>query len=155
MGEVKVPKNIYNAPSIHRKVARIAEYRDRLRGVELTSQDYEKVVKANDGPNTFFFIDPPYEGSDTGLHYAGVEDGFDFERLAKTLKGIKGKFLMTINDSPNVRNLFKGFNFRKFEGAHNMKTTTITNKTSKDYGKTVKYSRPEVFISNYRLPASR
>jgi DNA adenine methylase len=154
MGEVKVAKNIYQSPSIRNRAKKIAEYRDRLRGVSLTSEDYATTIKRNDGPHTFFFIDPPYEGSDAKLGYAGVEDGFDFERLANTLKGIKGKFLMTINDSANIRRVFSDFNQKGFEGAMAMKSQTVTNKNSKDYGKTVKYSRPELFISNYPLKRS-
>jgi len=154
MAEVKVAKNIYNNPSIRNRAKKVAEYRDRLRGVNLTSEDYATTIKRNDGPHTFFFVDPPYEGSDARLGYAGVEDGFDFERLAKTLKGIKGKFLMTINDSPNVRKVFGDFYQKGFEGAMAMKAQVNTSKASKDYGKVTKYSRPELFISNYPLKRS-
>ena len=37
----------------------------------------------------------------------------DFERLAKTLRGIKGKFLLSLNDTPEVREIFKGFDFEE------------------------------------------
>ena len=30
--------------------------------------------------------------------------------MADLLKNIKGRFLLSINDSPNVRNIFKDFN---------------------------------------------
>jgi hypothetical protein len=35
--------------------------------------------------------------------------------LATLLRLIKGKFLMTINDSPNIRRLFKGFNIKPWK----------------------------------------
>ena len=67
-----------------------------------------KIIKKYDDAHTFFFLDPPYENTDKDFQYA--EDvGFDFERLADELRGIKGKFLMTINDSPTIRRLFKDF----------------------------------------------
>ncbi len=33
----------------------------------------------------------------------------DFAELAKLLKGIKGKFIMSINDVTEIRTIFKGF----------------------------------------------
>ena len=33
----------------------------------------------------------------------------DYEKLASVLRNIKGKFLMSINDSANIRKIFKGF----------------------------------------------
>jgi len=34
----------------------------------------------------------------------------DFERLATLLRAIKGRFIMSINDVPEIRDLFAGFN---------------------------------------------
>jgi DNA adenine methylase len=150
--EVKQPKNIYRGPSIHRKVHRVAEYKDRLRGVDLTSQDYAKVIQDNDGAGTFVFLDPPYENSEKRMGYAEHKD-FDFERLVKTLKGIKGKFLMTINDSPRIRELFKGFNIKPFVADTNLRGVNVTSKNAKNFGEYKPYTRKELFISNYRLPA--
>jgi len=37
----------------------------------------------------------------------------DFDRLAEQLGGIKGKFVMSINDVPQVRALFGGFDIEE------------------------------------------
>ena len=63
---------------------------------------------------TFFFLDQPYENTNKDFGYAEDAD-FDFERLATLLRLIKGKFLMTINDSPDIRRLFKGFNIKPWK----------------------------------------
>ena len=33
----------------------------------------------------------------------------DYEEMNKVLQNLKGMFLLTINDSPNIRKIFKGF----------------------------------------------
>ena len=119
----------------------IDEYQDKLKGVILTNEDYAKVVKKYDSPSTLFFLDPPYEESDKSLGYA-EDKGFDFERLNDTLKGIKGHFLMTINDSPRVRKLFSDFVQKPVD----VKTSWGNMKQSLK-GKV----RKELFISNYTL----
>ena len=138
---VSKPKQIYRSPSIHRKVKHMATYKDKLSGVKILSQDYASVIRSNDSPSTFFFIDPPYENSTARLGYA-EDKGFDFERLATVLKGIKGKFLMTMNDSPRIRELFKGFKQKTFIADTNMSSVQYN-------GKSKKYQRRELFISNY------
>jgi DNA adenine methylase len=138
---VSKPKQIYRSPSIHRKVKHMATYKDKLKGVKILSQDYASVIRSNDSPSTFFFIDPPYEKSTARLGYA-EDKGFDFERLATVLKGIKGKFLMTMNDSPRIRELFKGFKQKTFVADTNMSSVQYS-------GKSKKYQRRELFISNY------
>jgi len=98
-------------------IKRLPLYKELLQGVKLENLDYEAVVRKYDGKDTFFFIDPPYENTDKSFGYA--EDvGFDFGRLLDVLRSIKGKFLMTINDSPMTRKLFREFHIKKV-GVHN------------------------------------
>jgi DNA adenine methylase len=59
-------------------------------------------------------LDPPYENTNIDFGYAEDTD-FYFERLATLLRLIKGKFLMSINDSPNIRRSFKGFNIKPWK----------------------------------------
>ena len=63
-----------------------------------------------DSPNSFFYIDPPYEGSDKE-HY---ENSYiDYEELKDYLDRLRGKFLLSINDSPYIRKLFKDYDITK------------------------------------------
>ena len=64
-----------------------------------------------DSHNSFFFLDPPYENSDK-LYY---EDSIDYEEMSIMLSNIDGKFMLTINDSPRIRNIFNNFNIRKIQ----------------------------------------
>lgn len=146
--KVEKPEGIYKHPSIRRKVRNIAEYKEKLKDVKITSEDYGKVIKANDGAGSFFFLDPPYEESNKRMGYAEHKD-FDFERLADILSHIRGKFLMTINDSPRIRELFKSYNIRPFKALTNVSQTNFFVKGKMEHRP---YERNELFISNYRLP---
>jgi DNA adenine methylase len=148
MGKTVPPGNkLMRFQSPNRRLSNMKEYKARLRGVHITSEDYEKVIKDNDSPSTVFFMDPPYESSE-GLTYAKGSNRFDFERFAEVVSKIRGKWLITINDSPYIRGLFKEFNVvpvliighhRKTGHANSAKTIGTED-------------RPELLISNYPLP---
>lgn len=63
---------------------------------------------ALDRPDTLFYLDPPYWNCEND-YGKGIFCKADFDELAKLLKVIKGKFIMSINDVPEIRAIFKGF----------------------------------------------
>jgi DNA adenine methylase len=77
----------------------------RLAGVVIECLDYQDFLRRYDGPGTFFYLDPPYWGCerDYGRAMFGRED---FARLAAQLAALQGRFLMSINDVPEVREIF-------------------------------------------------
>ena len=85
----------------------------------------------------FFFIDPPYEES-KGLYKAFT---FDFEELRDVLSKIKGSFMLTLNDSPNIRNIFREFNIK----------SVVVPAGSKKFGDIGAKDRKELIIMNYNL----
>lgn len=104
---------------IHRKanpvkiLKNIAHYKDRLnRNVKILNRDYGEIVRKYDSPTTFFFFDPPYEKTRSIYGY-GEHKEFDYARLLEILRSIKGRFLMTINDSPAMRSQFREFRVKK------------------------------------------
>jgi DNA adenine methylase len=84
---------------------------ERLSGVVIECLPYAAFISRYDTPDTLFFLDPPYFGSE---HYYGRElfGREDFERLAGSLKGVRGAFVMTVND---VRETREWFSFAAFE----------------------------------------
>lgn len=44
------------------------------------------------------------------MYGKGIFAKDDFSALAEQLRGIKGKFLLSINDVPEIRQVFDGFN---------------------------------------------
>lgn len=77
----------------------------RLNGVQIEHGTWQRMVEVYDGPNTFFFFDPPYISKGKGDEY----DWFDeakMREVAAVLPGLKGQWLLTVNDSPFTRELF-------------------------------------------------
>jgi DNA adenine methylase len=112
-------------------------YKSRLKNAILLNQDYAAVVKTYDSPDTFFFFDPPYERTRSIYGYGEHKD-FDYTKLLEVLRSIRGKFLMTINDSPTIREAFKEFHIQK---------TKVYARWSRKTKKTE--NRNELFIMNY------
>ena len=55
-----------------------------------------------------FYIDPPYWGHEND-YGKGIFSRGDFARMAELLSNIQGRFLLSLNDRPEVRELFGKF----------------------------------------------
>lgn len=109
--------DLYKASNPYMKLKNLDKYQAKLAGASLLSKDYKQVIRNNDGVDTLFYLDPPYEDSE-GLY---DKDNIKLEDLSNLLKGIKGKFLLSINDSPSTRQVFSPFKITKIKvqgGAH-------------------------------------
>ena len=72
------------------------------------NQDFGTLIRHYDRPVTFFYCDPPYHATE-GYYQNVGEEGFterDHIRLRDTLLSIRGKFLLSYNDDPFVRELY-------------------------------------------------
>lgn len=81
---------------------------ERLAGVTIECLSWSDFVDRYDGPETLFYLDPPYWGSESD-YGAGVFSRSDFARLAMRLAEIKGRFVLSINDVPEIREIFRRF----------------------------------------------
>jgi DNA adenine methylase len=88
------------------------EIHERLAGVVIECLPWAEFVERYDSPTTLFYLDPPYWGSETD-YGAGVFTRADFIRLAARLSEIAGKFLLSVNDVPEMREAFSRFRNRK------------------------------------------
>lgn len=80
----------------------------RLSQVYIENLGYSDLIKRYDRDKTFFYIDPSYY--DCENYYGnGVFAKADFYLLAVQLAKIKGKFLLSLNDTPEVRSIFSEF----------------------------------------------
>ena len=61
-----------------------------------------------DHAETLFYLDPPYWGCEDD-YGKNIFSRDDFETMAASLKSLRGVFLMSINDVPEIRDLFSGF----------------------------------------------
>lgn len=83
----------------------LEDLHSRLAGVVIECLDFEAFIRRYDGPGTVFYLDPPYWGAE-GDYGKALFSRQDFQRLAEVLTGVKGRFLMSINDVPEIRGLF-------------------------------------------------
>jgi DNA adenine methylase len=135
---VRLSYGLYRKADPTKILKNLSFYQGRLKqNTRILNQDYAAVVKKNDGPTTFFFFDPPYEKTRSIYGY-GEHRGFDFDKLLRVLRGIRGRFLMTINDSPRMRELFREFT---------VKSTSVYARWSRKTKKAGK--RKELLIMNY------
>lgn len=65
----------------------------RLELVQMENKDAIELIKKQDSPETFFYLDPPYVDANQG-HYGGYTQEH-FNNLIDTLKTIEGKFLLS------------------------------------------------------------
>lgn len=86
----------------------LAATHERLAGVVIECLPWQTLIDRWDRPGTLFFLDPPYWGTE---HYygRGMFERGEYEALAARLKTIRGRFIMTLNDVPAVRETFAGF----------------------------------------------
>ncbi len=82
---------------------------ERLRGVQIESLPYEKILEKYDRPSTLFYLDPPYWGRKLYRFNFSEED---FVALEKKLHELRGKFILSLNDCPEVRRLFSSFHIQ-------------------------------------------
>jgi DNA adenine methylase len=100
----------YVAGTLGRLAIILQEVHERLDGVTIENLDWRGFTARNDRPDTLFYLDPPYWGCETD-YGPGVFGRADFAEMAELLDGIKGRFLLSLNDTPGVRECFSAFAF--------------------------------------------
>lgn len=81
---------------------------ERLSGVWIECLHWDAFLDRWDRAGALFYCDPPYFGSE---HYygRGLFPRSEFERLAERLGRLAGRFILTVNDVPETREIFGRF----------------------------------------------
>ena len=125
--------------SMWKKFPLIERAAERLQTVAIENRDFEALIKLYDRPNSFFYCDPPYY--DTESFYKDVDfKREDHIRLRNTLLECEGKFLVSYNDCPEIRELWD------IPGIY-IEEVVRPNNLALRYESGAEYH--EVFISNY------
>lgn len=96
----------------------IQEMEDRLADAVIENQDFEVCIHHYDSPDTFIYADPPYFSSE-GMYDADFTWA-DHVRLRDCARQMKGKIMISYNDCPEIRELYKGFYIYSFKRIHSM-----------------------------------
>ena len=110
----------------------------RLARVVVENLDACQCIQLYDRPTTFFYIDPPYWKT------AGYRTPFkkgDYIRLRQALDQVAGRFVLSLNDTPQVRKIFKGFRIRKVVTGYSANNGRVA-------GSSRSQARPELLIHN-------
>lgn len=119
----------------------LEDLHSRLAGVVIECLDWSDFIPRYDAGGTLFYLDPPYWGCEDDYGKAMFARA-DFARLAQLLAGIKGRFIMSLNDLPEVRQTFAGFDLTE------VRTTYTIGAARNDPAG----GRAELLISNWPLP---
>ena len=97
----------------------LADIHDRLAGVTIEQLPYDQFIRRYDRPGMLFYLDPPYFGCETD-YGADVFSRADFERLAEQLAAARGKFIVSINDTPEIRTTFAQFHLKSVDTTYSI-----------------------------------
>ena len=91
----------------------------RLTRVRIENLPWSEHVRRYDGPGTLFYLDPPYHGGETD-YGKNIFSRAEYAAMAEQLAGIQGRFLLSINDVPEIRDTFSGFEVREVETTYSV-----------------------------------
>lgn len=117
----------------------LSEAHMRLSRVSIENLPYENLIKRYDGQHVFFYIDPPYWDCEDD-YGKGLFNKADFERLRDVLIDCKGQWLISINNVPQIRELFKNYTIKEVQTSYSINNSKTNQKPV-----------TELLIANYRL----
>lgn len=92
---------------------------ERLQAVQIESLPYEQILERYDRPTTLFYLDPPYWQRKLYKFNFSTDDFVDLERR---LHAVQGRFILSLDDSPEVRKLFGEWRVKPIEIAYTAQT---------------------------------
>ena len=125
-------------------IERVANLVTLLEGIKITFLDYREVLSSG-GKEVFTFLDPPYFKATKSKLYGKngiLHTGFNHDEFTLALKKCDHSWLITYDDSIEIRRNFDFANIYEWELQYGM--------NNYKQGKADKGS--ELFISNYVLP---
>lgn len=109
----------------------------RLQRVQIECLPYQQIFEKYDRPTTLFYMDPPYWRRRLYRHNFTDEQFVDLEQR---LHKVTGKFVLSLDDHPEVRKIFREWNLIPVDLAY-----TAQRKVGKRFG--------ELLITNF-VPAT-
>lgn len=90
----------------------LSEVHLRLTNVTIENLPWQDFIGRYDKAETFFYLDPPYYKLPYCEHNLELKD---FKAMARVLSGIQSKFILSLNDHPDIRKTFKSFKLKPVE----------------------------------------
>jgi len=125
-------------------IERLSKLGQILNAVKITHLDYRELLKRG-SKNVFTFLDPPYFKATKSKLYGKkgiLHTGFYHDEFATEMKKCKHSWLITYDDSPEIRANFSFAKIYEWELQYGMN----------NYKKNKAEKGNELFIANYDLP---
>lgn len=114
----------------------LPEIEKRLKNVVIENRDFSAVLKTYNKQQTLFYLDPPYFKAEDCYQGFGQND---HARLRDALNCVKGYFVLSYNDTPEIRALYKEYNIHEAQ-----RQNSLASKNGKGQD-----SYKELIITNY------
>jgi len=92
----------------------------RLCEVTIENLNYLECIRRYDRNTALFYLDPPYWGTEDAYGNDLFERS-EYEVMAKLLRSIKGAFILSINDVPKIREIFKDFEMKQVDVTYGLR----------------------------------
>ncbi|MCA1492687.1 DNA adenine methylase [Ensifer sp. NBAIM29] len=100
--------------NLNRLAPLLEDVHERLAGVVIENLDCLDFIDRYDRPDTLFYLDPPYFGNE-GDYGKTLFGRNQFAAMAERLVRLRGRFVLSINDAPEIRETFARFAFHEAE----------------------------------------
>lgn len=115
----------------------LEQVRERLAQTFVENRHYSQIVtKYADKPEVFLYLDPPYYECEN-YYGNGIFSRADYQKISDMLVGAKSKFLISINDAPEIRRIFKRYNIQevatRYHAGNADKNKVVTELTIMNY----------------------
>ena len=97
------------------RLLQIQSLNRRLDRTTIEEKPWEYILKTYDCEETLFFLDPPYPEAG-GKNYGGWDE-LTVERFCTAVKHLRGEWIFTFKDCPQVRDLMAGYTFKSIDRA--------------------------------------
>ncbi len=85
----------------------------RLARVFIENRTWQECIRRYDRDHTLFYLDPPYLMPGVKGMYGHEFGAEQFEEMSATVRSIKGKAIISVNDSAETRRIFKGLQTKR------------------------------------------
>lgn len=103
---------------MEKAIGYLSEVSKRLNRVVIENLDFQQLIKTYDRDGALLYLDPPYFEAEK--YYPDRFNPDDHKRLQTVLENIKGKFVLSYNDCPGIRELYKDYNILGVERQDNL-----------------------------------
>jgi len=92
--------------TLHKRIMAIGSVKEKSKITFIHGDAFEQIKKYSQEKSNFFFIDPPYQVAGRRLY---THSEIEHEELFLLISKIKGKFMLTYDDTPQIRDLIEKY----------------------------------------------